>query len=248
MDQREENNPIMITHDCSDKTNSQEALQPIKRSAEPDSSIVKKRRRVMRIISSSDDSGEETVKISSSDDSGEETVDISSSDDNETKEIKHSPRMTKLNLPLPKIRPMFLALPSLRVPKRAVTAHLVPGTDKIATWEIASPNQYKKMTKIWASFKENGNEEVSSGSEVSDSEESKCDETSEDETYNSSSDENSPDSSSATSDSSEGIENLQSSDSSLFATITMEIKSERNREKKKKEWCVQWTREEKCQT
>ena len=46
----------------------------------------------------------------------------------------------------------------MRIPQRAVAAELEPGKDKVSRWKVISPNQYKRMARIWAGLKEDGSE------------------------------------------------------------------------------------------
>jgi len=127
--------PAVITLDSSDEGGSGDKSHTVEKSAEPNSPLVRKRR-VRRLLSSSDD------------------------DDEATADIKRSAKIARLtpSVKLPKFRSVLCSLPSLCVPDRAVAAQLEPGQDKVMRWVVASPNQYKRMARIWAGLKEDGSE------------------------------------------------------------------------------------------
>jgi len=57
-----------------------------------------------------------------------------------------------------KFRPVLCSLPYMRVPDRAVAGQLLTGQDKVARWEVVSPDNYKKMTRRWAGLSEDGSD------------------------------------------------------------------------------------------
>ena len=57
-----------------------------------------------------------------------------------------------------KFRPVLCSLPYLKVPDRAVAGQLVTGQDKVARWDVVSPDEYKMMTRRWAGLSEDGSD------------------------------------------------------------------------------------------